>query len=481
MAKLPGFIGPSAVSQSIQADAEETYNFYLEPLSRSAKNQAALYPVPGFNPYTSVSQVGSRALFEMNSHCYAVIGGEGYEVFNTQTTSALGAVTQDSNPAQIESNGAVGAQFLFASGTNGYCYTPSSAAFTQVLTGDCVMIGMLDGYFIALNPTTSRIRLSNLNDGTTWSSTQFAARSDAPDNWAAMVVSAPDIWLIGQQTGCVYYDAGTFPFPLAPRPGANFKWGIVAPWSLKAAGGSVMWLARNKEGAGVVVLAVGYSPQKVSTPEMDTAIAGYASTVGITDAEATMFQFNGHTFYALTFPKAGVTWVYDLLTSAWVKWGKWNSPLTAYGIWSPRVHCYAFGVHLVGERTTGTISVMDDQYMTEMDGSYIRRMRITPAMFSENRNFPIRKMEVFLESGLGTVSGQGFNPKISVGTSDDGGKTYLPDRQASAGKMGEYPRRVFWTRMGIPRNRVNRFVMTDPIPWRLIDAYINTDAPPSGQ
>ncbi len=180
----------------------------------------------------------------------------------------------------------------------------------------------------------------------------------------------------------------------------------------------------------------------------------------------------------MTFPLAGVTWVYDLLTGAWVKWGKYSSPQTSYGIWSPRVHCYAFGLHLIAERTTGGIFVMDDQYMTEIDGTTIRRMRITPALFSENRQFPIRKMEVFLESGLGTISGQGSDPQITVGTSDDGGKTYLPDRKASAGKMGEYPRRVFWTRMGIPRNRVNRFVMTDPVPWRLIDCFINNDAPP---
>jgi hypothetical protein len=339
---------------------------------------------------------------------------------------------------------------------------------------------MLDGYFIALNPVTSRIRLSNLNDGTTWAPTQFAARSDAADNWVAMIITAPDIWLIGQQTGVVYYDAGTFPFPLAPRPGANFKFGIVAPWSLATAGGSVVWLSRNTEGAGIVVMAVGYAPQKISTPEVDTAIAMYARTVGITDAEALMFQYQGHTFYALTFPQAGVTWVYDVLTGVWVKWGKWSSPLTNYGIWSPRVHAYAFGVHLMAERTTGTISIMDNIYTSEADGSVIRRMRIPPALFSENRQYPIRKLEVFLESGLGTISGQGSNPKITVQTSDDGGKTYLPERQASAGKMGEYPKRVYWMRMGTPRNRVNKFVMTDPIPWRLIDAFINNDAPQSG-
>jgi hypothetical protein len=30
-------------------------------------------------------------------------------------------------------------------------------------------------------------------------------------------------------------------------------------------------------------------------------------------------------------------------------------------------------------------------------------------------------------------------------------------------------------RMGVPRDRVNKMVVTDPIPWRIIDAFINND------
>lgn len=481
MSRLAGFIGPSAVSQSPQQDCEKTQNFYLEPGPKSGKNQASLLPSPGFIAWLTVSQVGGRALYEMNGTMLAVIGSVPYSVASTATATALGSVTQDSNQAQIVSNGAVGAQFLFGSGTNGYCYTPASAAFTQVLTGDCVMVGMLDGYGIALNPTTSRIRLSNLNDFTTWSSTQFAARGDAPDNWVAMVVNIPDVWLIGQQTGVVWYDAGNFPFPLAPRPGATFKYGIVAPWTLKTAGGYVLWLSRNAEGAGIVVQAVGYSPQRVSSYELESAIAMYARTSSITDAEAVMFQYQGHTFYVLTFPSAGKSHVYDITTGVWVDWGKWIAANTDFTIWQPRVHCYAFGQHIVGDRSTGQLSLMDGAYANEADGSLIRRMRITPAVFNENRQIPHRRLEVLLESGLGTQTGQGENPLITVSTSDDGGKTFLPERSASAGKVGEYPKRVYWTRLGVPRNRVYRFVMTDPIPWRLVDAFINNDAPPSGQ
>ena len=124
---------------------------------------------------------------------------------------------------------------------------------------------------------------------------------------------------------------------------------------------------------------------------------------------------------------------------------------------------------------------MDPAFSTEADGTYIRRMRVTPAVFSENRNIPHRRLEVMLEHGLGTQTGQGVNPILECWASDDGGKTYHPPRQMQAGKVGENPRRSYLTRLGVPRNRVYKFVMSDPVPWRLIDAYLNGDAPPQGQ
>ncbi len=462
MPKLNGFIGPSAVSVSPEQDCERSVNFYLEVGPKAGKNTAALY--------------------EMNGTCLGVMGPRAYTFDSAATATNIGTVTQDSHQAQIVSNGAVGAQFLFASGGNGYCYTPSSGAFTQVLTGDCSMVGMLDGYGIALDPTTSKFRLSNLNDFTTWSGTQFAQRGDAPDSWVAMVVNIPDIWLIGEQTGVVWYDAGAFPFPFAQRPGATFKYGTVSPWSLKTAAGYVLWLSHNAEGAGIVVQAVGYSPQRVSTYEVETAIASYQQNFTIEDAEAVMFQYQGHIFYVLTFPAAGATWALDVTTGIWTEWGKWNSALTSYGIWSPRVHCHAFGQHITAERGNGQLSLMDGSYPLESDGTAIRRMRITPAVFHENRQIPHRRLEVFLEHGLGTQSGQGTNPVITCAASDDGGKTYAPARTMYAGRVGEYPTRTYLTRLGVPRNRVYKFVMTDPINnWRLIDAFQNNDAPPQGR
>lgn len=477
MAQYPGFIGASDRSQSPIADVEQTMNWYVEVLPRSAKSPAALYPTPGQAAWTTVSQVGTRALFQENGRCFGVVATVPYEFTRDMTPTALGAVTQDSNPGTIVTNGATGAQAFFTSGTNGYLLNLLTNAFSQVLTGTATMGGMLDGYFLAFNKTTGKFAISNLNDGSTWDPTQFAQRSSAPDNWQSMVINAPDIWLIGEKTGDVWYDAGSFPFPFAPRPGVTFKYGTPATFSVIPVGQSVMWLSRTTDGAGIVVRALGYAPQRVSTAALETAIAQYERDATIADAEAMSYAEDGHTFYVLTFPTARKTWAYDLTTGLWAQRGKWNPRLNDFDIWTPRVHAYAFGKHLVGDRNSGQISTLDVTTGTEADGSAIRRIRVAPSLFRENRLIPQGTLEVFLEAGLGTSTGQGFAPLGMLRTSDDGGKTWGRERQGSLGAIGRYGVRLQFTRLGQSRDRVYEFSMSDPIPGRVIDAYINNGNP----
>jgi hypothetical protein len=477
-----GFCSPSYTSQSLTADAERTMNWYPETMeSQYAKSRTAMYPTPGFQSWISVTDVGGRALTSMNGRTLGVIGAGFYELFQTQTSSRYGTVAQDNNPAMIVMNGTIGNQALASSGGNAYNLNLSTNALTQVLTNKSMMIGTIDGYGISFDNSTGRIYLSDLDDFTTWDPTQFAVRSAAPDTWKAMIVNPPDIWLIGSLSGDVWYDAGTFPFPLAPRQGLNFKYGIVAPFSLAASGPSVMWLSQTTEGAGIVVRTVGYSPQRVSTYAVETAIANMARTSTIADAEALVYQDQGHTFYNLNFPTANATWTLDLETNQWHERGYWKSATNSYEVWRPRVHTFAFNKHLTGDRVSTMIAEMDVTFGTELDGSAIRRERRAPGLFNEHRQVPIRNIELYLEAGLGTQSGQGSDPLVLWQTSDDGGKTWGNERQKQAGKVGEYKRRVRFWRMGVPRDRVNKCVVSDPIPWRLINCYVNNDASSQGQ
>ena len=105
----------------------------------------------------------------------------------------------------------------------------------------------------------------------------------------------------------------------------------------------------------------------------------------------------------------------------------------------------------------------------------MRRMRIPPPMFRAPgvRRMFVSRMELILESGLGTASGQGSDPQVMLRSSVNA-KTWSDERLASAGAMGEYAAQVVWTRLPSSLKMwVPEITVTDPIPWRIMGAEID--------
>ena len=68
----------------------------------------------------------------------------------------------------------------------------------------------------------------------------------------------------------------------------------------------------------------------------------------------------------------------------------------------------------------------------------------------------------------------GWDPQIMLRISNDGGKTWGNEHWRSAGKLGEYRKRVIWNRLGQGRRRVLEVVMTDPVPFRITGCYLDS-------
>lgn len=477
MPEYSNFILGAYESQSPLAACQQTVNYYPERVETpGARNPYALYPSPGQQTFLTATDINGRGAFTMAGRTHMVIGGNIYEVFAGATATLRGAVTQDSNLAGMTYNGSAGNQILVSSGgLLSYLSLTTNAVTAVSGTGatSFTHVGMVDGFFAALDVNSNRIFVSPLNDtGAVWDITQFIQRTTQPDPWKAMIVIPPDIWAIGEITGDVLYDAGTSPFPLAPRPGITFRYGIIAPFSLASLGNTVIWLARDKDGAGVVVQTRGYQPQPISDKALENAIANYARAGTIADAEGFTLQMQGHQWYVLNFPTAGRTWVYDTSTGFWLQWGRWNSATHDYETWSPRVHTYAFGKHLVGERSSGRISTLDVTFGTESNGDAIRRVLVPPPLWvsPDADRLYIGRFEVVLQNGLGTQTGQGSNPLVMLDVSRDT-QTWSNQRTCSAGRAGDFLNRVFWLRNGESTLLwVPRITVSDPIPWRIIGA-----------
>jgi hypothetical protein len=107
-----------------------------------------------------------------------------------------------------------------------------------------------------------------------------------------------------------------------------------------------------------------------------------------------------------------------------------------------------------------------------------RRLRRSPHISDEQRRHFYSRFQLDLEAGVGqTEEGATLDPNeepmVYLAVSDDGGHTFKEPVAKSAGKIGDYERRMTWNRLGSSRDRVFEVSMSAPVKWVLIDALID--------
>ena len=343
------------------------------------------------------------------------------------------------------------------------------------------MGGMIDGFFLLLDIESSTLKISDYFDGTSWDGTQIFQRSSSPDPWKAMKVASQKAWMFGQELTDVFYNAGSSPFPFAPIPGGVVPYGIEAPFSAEEFNGQMTWLGRSKFGARVVVRATGYgSAEIISDEALNYQLANYKK---VDDAEALVYQEMGVTFYCLTLPSENVTWCYHD-GGGWHQRAFWNPTLPQFGtfwdptrphtaFWRARGYAFAFGKHLVGDRTSGTpIRDVERVSVRRRRGAHSSRAyradtraRADPIHPRQLRALPptrSRRRERTRQRSLGRA-------ELLQGRRED----VWSCASRSAGKIGEFKIRLEWNRLGQFRQFTPRIVVSDPIPWLIHGASVN--------
>jgi hypothetical protein len=481
----PNFIGPSYTAQSPISDGERTMNWYAEPSEVPGQSsEMALYPTPGVTTLVTAGDAPGRAMIAVKDRTFCVIGRTFYELSSAYVLTSRNPsvpMVNDGKPATISWNGDGGDELFITSGNYGYIFTLSTNGFAQVrdpaADGGTTVGVSLDGYFIALDTATSTIYISDLLDGTTWDSTQFAQRSIESDPWVSMAVLNRQLWLLGSLTSEVWYDSGESPFPFKPHPSGVVQYGCAAPYSPIVTGTTLLWLTATRDGTGHIVQTSDFTPEVVSSFAISSALSSYSK---IDDAIGDSYTEVGHTFYVLTFPTEQKTWAYDAtpdmklsVPQRWAERGTWITEENLYEAWHPCYSTYQGAELLILDRTSGAVYRLSHTVGTDVGGRVIRRVRRPPALFHENTVLRVGVFELFLEPGLGTETSQGTNPQVALRISGNGGKTFGNELLAPAGKIGEFGARTRWLRCGSGRRWMPEIVVTDPIPWRLLGAAMS--------
>ena len=378
----------------------------------------------------------------------------GMVVYNTTdgTQGIVGTVTSETVLQIVDSNG--DALDLFPDGDEDY------EVGTDNYPSTATHVAFMDGYFLANDPTNSgRFNISAAYQGYDWNGLDFATAERSPDELQALVVSNRNLWLIGTHTSEIWYNSGASDFPFAPMQSGFSQWGTVAPWSAIEISGTTFWLTQNDEGVGQVIMTDGVQPQIISNP----AIAAEISKLGtLTDAYAWAYQYQGHTFYVLSFPTDGRTFVYDISLGVW---HEWSTESTGYHRSS--THQYVYGKHLIGDPVNGKIYYLDWDNYTD-NGEQITRLRRSVHIQAEDNQ--LRHYAIYLDVKEGIGNANVTDPKIHMRWRDESGK-WSNYYTRSMGKIGDNQKKVVWRRLGRSMERMYEFRVTDPCNAVLIDAY----------
>jgi hypothetical protein len=474
MKALIPFVGPSYQARSLNADAQRAINCYVEMDNSSPRAPLALYGTPGLRKVaTAASGSGCRGAITEGGYAWLVIGGYVYRMSSSYVLTSVGTISTTTGQVGIASNGN---EILIVDGASGYIINVGASTLTQITDPEfpagVKRATYQDGYFIVTGDGTQSFYISQLLNGGSWDGLDFASAEGSPDDTVGCISDHRELWLFGSNSAEVWVNTGNNDFPFERSGNTFIEHGCAAANSIEKLDNTVFWLGADDRGSGIVWRANGYTPQRVSTHALETAIAAYGT---ISDAFAFTYQQEGHGFYVLTFPTANATWVYDAATQLWHERAYRDVSTGELSEWRASVHCMLNNVHIVGDIADGRVYELDLDYYTD-DDAPILRLRASQTQTQMQDRLFFKTLQIDMETGVGLATGQGSAPLMMMRYSNDGGHTWSNYKTQTVGAVGAYGARCLFNRLGAGRNRVWEITMTDPVKFAVLGAVVDAEA-----
>jgi len=424
-----------------QLSAERLVNCYAEAGEGRANVQ--VISVPGMRLATTTGGGSGRGLFVHNDKLYAVVGQMLYKIEENYSVTALGTVAG----VGIAQGASSGLELCVVSEGWGYIYDGST--LTQITDSDfpaATSVTYLDGYFIFGDGTES-FYISALYAGGSIDALDFASAESNPDNIIRPFVDHRELLLFGTDTVETWVNTGDPDFPFERVAGGITEKGIAGGNAVAKIDNTVFWLDND----GVVRrMANGYSPQRISTHEVERTITSPEN------AECFAFVWQGHEFFVMSLPT--ITWIFDAATQLWHERKSFDETR-----WRARGYAYCYGKHFVGDYENGNIYELDDDVYTE-GGDPLTSEFVFPVIHNEGDRFRLHKIMLDMEVGEADA------PEIRLDLSEDGSDWFTVGTQ-TLGDLGHRQARVVWRRLGQHRYLHLKFLISDPCKRALYNGY----------
>jgi hypothetical protein len=361
-----GFVGPSYTAKSNVVADEECINFFAETIETpGAQTQRSYFGTPGLAVFCTFPGAPTRGSIEINGRAFVAASDTLYEVFADGTFIARMAGTLDAFGGPV-SIAASNIELLVVAGGRAWAYQLAGNTFTDVtaqLAGGPVKVKYSDGYFIVMFAASNKLQISAILDGTTWPGIQVNAVSVFPENIVSIEVSHRELWVIGAQHAQPYQNTGSSEI-FDVIPGALIETGGAATFGVDLVDNTVFWISEDTRGARQAWRANGYTPSRISTHAVETALSSYTADQ-VSNLVSYSYQDGGHLFWVLYIPGTDCTWVYDVAESLWHKRATWHADTATYTPHLSWNHMYAFGKHLVGDWNSGNLYEMSLNFLDE--------------------------------------------------------------------------------------------------------------------
>jgi hypothetical protein len=408
-------------ARSVIAASQRCVNLYPEVNQKQsilllpqgvAPSLVTHYPTPGLRTLCETGFPAEvRCLFRANNNLlYTVIGSSAYLVNSNWSLQLLGVLATSEGQVRMMDNGRT---LIVVDGSpTGYAIDLPTSNFGTISDPAYYGATCVDylGSFLVFNQPDTQNFYCTLSDespqytsvvaGTPTTSIDAlnalytAQKSGYGDNLVALVSLDKQLWLFGQLTTEIWYLSGGATFPFAATPNGLIEHGCGAQYSAAKIDDTVIWLSISITGSPVVLQGSGYTAQRISTNAIENEIQNYPR---VDDAIAMTYQQLGHSFYILTFPSAGKTWVYDNSTSEWHE----RMFLGGNGReqrWRPNCLSYAYGEIVAGDYENGSLYSLDINTYTDA-GQAIKRIRGFPHFIQEAKRVVYRKFIADIQCG----------------------------------------------------------------------------------
>lgn len=446
-------------------------NCYAEKLQDGARAPFARRRAPGLKAMAVTAHVGMRGMHYFNGNLF-IAQAERLSfvslVMGAFVVTDVGSLPGTGRVTFARNNKAPVPDILCVTENDVYVITTGSPP-TSLGDGDLpqpISVCFLAGYFI-FAIRDGRVFFSGIND-TTISALDFGKAENRPGGILGAFPYGELLLLCGPSFIEVWQNAGNAtgsPFSRA----AIIPRGIASTFAIAGFEDGFSTLVFVSDDNGVYELTGGYTPTKISTPDLDRLIEAVTDktlldvTVGVT---------SGHNWVAVSGPT--FSWVYETKTGLW---HERKSYLTDN--WRAVCSAAAYGGWVVGDRETGQVWKLAPNTPKEGLEPLVMSVWSQPASGFPNR-VAIPRADFDFIAGQGLVAGDEpieTDPVVLISWSDNGGASFGVPVKRSLGAMAKYQNRVTINRCGVagPYGRVWKIEVSDPVYASLLSGSMDAD------